>query len=293
MTPSQTSPLILITNDDGIDSPWLGLLAEELRGVGEVIVSAPETEQSAVGNSISLNSIIRITERGDGQFAVAGTPTDAVLLGMSEFCPRKPDLVVSGINPGPNLGTDVFYSGTVAGAIQGAIREVPGMAVSQELPGDGSAAVGRGPSGGIPEEQAARLPELMANTAAFARDMARRLLASPLPPNTVLNLNGPACVATDYAWTRMGRRIYRENILRRLDPRDRPYYWIGGPPIRGINPPGTDGHAVEGGLFSLTLLSLDLTAGGGEHRDWQQRFEAPGEPWAQVEDVALEPGQPG
>lgn len=286
-------PLILITNDDGIDSPWLGLLAERLRGLGEVIVSAPASEQSAVGNSISLNSIIRISERGDGQYAVGGTPTDAVLLGMSEFCPRKPDLVVSGINTGPNLGTDVFYSGTVAGAIQGVIRGVQGMAVSQDLPGEGAAAVGRGPAGGLEGEEAARLPELMANTAAFAHDMARQLLASPLPPNTVLNLNGPATVTERYTWTRMGRRVYRENILRRLDPRDRPYYWLGGPPVKGINPPGTDGHAVEHGRLSLTLLGLDLTGDGGARRDWRASFEAPGEPWTQVEEAGVEPGQPG
>ena len=261
----KTEPLILITNDDGIDSPWLSVLAAHLTELGEVIVSAPATEQSAVGNSISLNAIIRIKERGDGRFAVHGTPTDAVLLGMSEFCPRPPALVVSGINPGPNLGTDVFYSGTVAGAIQGAIRGVQSMAVSQELP----------------EEQLAQdaLDQLFRNTAAFARDMARRLLATPLPKNTVLNVNAPAAPARGFAWTRMGKRVYRENVLRRLDPRGAPYYWVGGPPVRGVNPPGTDGHVVEQGLISLTLLDLNLTA---DLKSWCDRFEPPGRPWEQT-----------
>lgn len=259
-------PLILITNDDGIDSPWITLLARHLGEVGQVFVSAPATEQSAVGNSISLGSIIRVKERKPGWYAVHGTPTDAVLLGMSEFCPRQPDLVVSGINPGPNLGTDVFYSGTVAGAIQGAIRGVQGMAVSQELP----------------EEQLAQeaLVELLENTARFARDMARQLLASPLPKNTVLNVNAPSTVSGSFAWTRMGKRVYRENVLRRLDPRGAPYYWVGGPPVKGVNPSGTDGHAVEQGLFSLTLLDLNLTAG---LKAWCDQFESPGRPWVEDE----------
>ena len=259
-----TEPLFLITNDDGIDSPWITLLAEHLGQVGEVIVSAPASEQSAVGNSISLGTIIRVKERGSGRYAVHGTPTDAVLLGMSEFCPRAPDMVVSGINPGPNLGTDVFYSGTVAGAIQGAIRGVQGMAVSQDIP-----------EGATPEA----LDELFRNTACFARDLAGRLLASPLPANTVLNVNAPTVPSRRFAWTRMGKRVYRENVLRRLDPRGAPYYWVGGPPVSGVNPPGTDGHAVEQGLISLTPLDLNLTAAADA---WYDRFEAPGQPWEQA-----------
>ena len=259
-------PLFLVTNDDGIDSPWITLLADHLAEVGEVIVSAPASEQSAVGNSISLNAIIRVNERGEERYAVHGTPTDAVLLGMSEFCPRPPDLVVSGINPGPNLGTDVFYSGTVAGAIQGAIRGVQGMAVSQELPEETS--------------QPEALLELFSRTARFARDMARRLIATPLPANTVLNVNAPPDLAREFVWTRMGKRVYRENVLRRLDPRGSPYYWVGGPPVAGVNPPGTDGHAVEQGLISLTLLDLNLSA---DIQSWRDDFQPPGQ-WEQTED---------
>ena len=265
----KSKPLVLLTNDDGIDSPWVQLLARHLAEVAEVVLSAPASEQSAVGNSITLNEILRVHDQGHGRYAVSGTPTDAVLLAMSEFCPRPPALVVSGINPGPNLGTDVFYSGTVAGAIQASIRGIQGMAVSQELPES------KMPGGA--------LQELFENTARFATFVARQLLDSPLPPNTTLNLNAPASLASCYAWTAMGKRVYREGVERHLDPRGRPYYWVGGPPIRNINPPGTDGHAVEAGLFSLTLLDLNLTADAARRPvgSWAAGEQA----WVETEDV--------
>ena len=261
------SPLILVTNDDGIHSPWLAVLARQLAPLGQVIVSAPATEQSAVGHGLTLGSILRYREQQPGWYAVAGTPADAVMLAIFEFCPRKPDLVVSGINPGPNLGADVFYSGTVAGALEGAMKGTQALAVSQDLPAED----------GEPLEQ------LMQHTASFAADVARQVLARPLRRGVALSINAPATVARGFAITRMGKRIYRENIERRQDPRGGTYYWIGGSPMRNISPPGTDAHAVEQGLFSITPLGLDLTTTLG---DWSDQFH-PGSGW---EDLSADAG---
>jgi 5'-nucleotidase len=243
MTDQAHRPLLLVTNDDGIEAPGLRVLAEHLAEEAEVLVVAPSRERSAVGHGLTLTQPLRVRRRGDGRHAVNGTPADAVLLGIAEICPRRPDLVVSGINPGVNLGTDVFYSGTVAGAMEGAIRGIQALAVSQDLPRDDG-----GPG----------MEPLVLRTARFAAALVRRLLERPLPGATVLNVNAPATLSESYAWTRLGRRVYREKVERRLDPRGRPYFWIGGPAMENVSPPGTDAHAVEGGAISVTPLGLNL-----------------------------------
>jgi 5'-nucleotidase len=240
-------PLLLVTNDDGIDSLGLAVLVEALAEVGEVLVAAPDREQSAVGHSVSLSRPLRVNERGPGRFAISGTPVDAVLLSLFGLCPRPPSLVVSGINHGPNLGTDVLYSGTVAGALEGAIHDVPGLAVSQELPTPAGEADGA-------------LRPLFERTARFAARLARAMIADSPGSRVAFNVNGPARESEAYAWTRLGPRLYREQVERRLDLRGAPYYWIGGPPLRGVGEPGTDAHAVEAGMISVTPLDLDLTA---------------------------------
>jgi len=239
-----SAPLILVTNDDGITAPGLTSIAERLATVGEVIVSAPDQEQSAVGHGISLSRPLRAREVQPGRFAISGTPADSVLLALFHLCPRRPDLVVSGINPGLNLGTDVFYSGTLAGALEGAIHGVPSLAVSQELPAPG------GPT----------LLELFDRTAGFAAALAALALSHPLPGGLTLNVNAPPTLTDRFAWTRMGHRAYQEQVDRRLDPRNVPYYWIGGPPLSGPTEPGTDSHAIGEGMISVTPLGLDLTA---------------------------------
>jgi 5'-nucleotidase len=244
MTPSPR-PLLLVTNDDGIDALGLRVLVEALAEIGEVLVAAPDRERSAVGHSISLSRPLRAEERGPGRFAVSGTPVDAVLLSLFGLCPRPPSLVVSGINHGPNLGTDVFYSGTVAGALEGAIHDVPGLAVSQELP---------------ERPTPSTLQPLLERTARFAAQLARAMLADSPGPRIAFNVNGPARETSAFAWSRLGPRVYREQVDRRLDLRGAPYYWIGGPPLRGVAEPGTDAHTVEAGMISVTPLDLDLTA---------------------------------
>ncbi len=248
-------PLLLLTNDDGIDALGLEVLARALASVGEVMVAAPDRERSAVGHSVSLSQPLRVEERGPGRVAISGTPVDAVLLSLFGLCPRPPSLVVSGINHGPNLGTDVFYSGTVAGALEGAIHDVPGLAVSQELPTPATASA---------------LRPLLERTARFAAELARAMIADSPGPRVAFNVNGPAREGETFAWTRLGPRVYREQVDRRLDLRGAPYYWIGGPPLRGVGGPGTDAHAVEAGLISVTPLDLDLTApfSGAELGRW-------------------------
>ena len=235
-------PLILITNDDGIEAEGINVLAEEMKGAGEVWVVAPKHEQSAVGHGISLSRPMRITSLDERRHAVSGSPADAVLVGLFHICPRRPDLVVSGINHGLNLGTDVFYSGTVAGALEGVIHGVPGLAVSVEVE-----------TGGVPH------PEGLRQTARFAALVAARMIEDPPTAGTALSINAPREPSTRFTWTRLGRRVYRERVERRLDLRGIPYYWVGGPGIREMGEPGTDSHAVESGLISLTPLGLDLT----------------------------------
>jgi 5'-nucleotidase len=240
-------PLLLLTNDDGITASGLGVLERELSTLGEVIVAAPAREQSAVGHGISLSRPLRVKTMGEGRYAVSGTPADSVLLALFRFCPRRPDLVISGINLGVNLGTDVFYSGTVAGALEGAIHGIPAMAVSQELPTART------------HDGATAMPLLLERTARLATQLAASLLAHPLPPRVTLNVNAPAAMTDRFCWTRQGRRAYREQVEERLDLRGVPYYWLGGPPLPGQSEPGTDAHAVEHGWISLTPLGLDLT----------------------------------
>jgi 5'-nucleotidase len=237
-------PLILLTNDDGISAAGITALEKSLSDVAEVIVVAPHQEQSAVGHGISLSRPMRIEELVVGRrYAVTGSPADAVLVGLYHLCPRRPALVVSGINHGLNLGTDVFYSGTVAGALEGVIHGVPGLAVSQE----------------VREEARVPLDELLRRTASFAALVADRLLSDPPPEGLAVSINAPAAQASRYTWTRLGRRVYRERVERRLDLRGLPYYWVGGPVVRDQSPEGTDSYALERGLISLTPLCLNLT----------------------------------
>jgi 5'-nucleotidase len=248
----EEAPLILLTNDDGISAAGIVALERSLSGVADVIVVAPHEEQSAVGHGISLSRPMRIEEVEAGRrYAVTGSPADAVLVGLFHLCSRRPRLVVSGINHGLNLGTDVFYSGTVAGALEGVIHGVPGLAVSQEV------------------REQAPLAELLERTADFAALVARRLLADPPPAGTALSINAPAAVTSRYAWTRLGRRVYRERVERRIDLRGQPYYWVGGPVVRDQSPEGTDSHALERDVISLTPLSLDLTGNAPPcYHDW-------------------------
>lgn len=245
-------PLFLLANDDGVNAPGLRAAAEALAPLADLVIAAPDRERSATSHSISLDRPLRAEEIRPGVFSIDGTPVDCVYLALLHLCPRKPDLVVSGINHGYNLGSDVFYSGTVAAAIEGALRGVRGIAVSLER---------------------RRHPEY-GPAISFLRALVGEILARgipSLPENGVLNVNLPGIEVTDYEVTGLGRRVYRDLVDVRQDLRGRSYYWIGGPEADEIDAPGTDMSAIRAGRVSLTPLLLDLSNRGflAPLRDWQ------------------------
>jgi 5'-nucleotidase len=231
------NPLVLLTNDDGIESHYLVDLAAALQESGiEVMVAAPEKPRSAMSHSITLHKPLRVSERGAGRYAVSGSPVDCVYIALHSLCSRPPDIVVSGINDGYNLGTDVFYSGTVGAAVEGGLRGVTGLAISTE-PGrkDMSLVVG------------------------IAAKVVAAGLAAEMPAGSVVNVNIPRGCDGRYRWTRLGKRFYGDDVHEREDPRGRSYYWIGGGHVGMGDEPGTDCHAIGQGLTSLTPLTLDRT----------------------------------
>jgi 5'-nucleotidase len=234
-------PRILVTNDDGVGSEGIVALAESLRPLGEVIVVAPHAESSAIGHALTLRRPLRIEEHRPGYHAVDGTPTDCVNLGVAVLLKNElPDLVVSGINTGWNLGDDVTYSGTVAGALEGALLGIPAIAISLRRSRD--LVFDFGPS---------------AKVAAVLSDL---VLRHGLPDRTFLNVNMPKGVPRGYQRTVQGRRNHITKISERVDPRGKPYYWI----EEGIDEwsahDHSDYHAVKQGYVSVTLLSPDMTA---------------------------------
>ncbi len=231
--------LILVTNDDGIHSPGIKVLARRLGELGEVVVAAPDRERSAVGHSLTLHSPLRAEEIRPGFFSIDGTPTDCVNLGIHGLLDRRPDLVVSGINKGGNLGDDITYSGTVSAAMEATLMGVPAFAIS--LAGDDYAA------------------EDFACAAAFALDLATRVVDLGLPSDTLLNVNVPPGKPLGSRLTRQGKRIYGDVVVEKFDPRGRKYYWIGGGELGFENLPGTDFHAIHENFISITPLHLDLT----------------------------------
>jgi 5'-nucleotidase len=232
---------ILVTNDDGINAPGIIALAAALRAVGRVAVVAPDRERSAVGHALTLHHPLRATELSDDVFAVDGTPTDCVNLGIHNLLSFKPDLVVSGINRGANLGDDITYSGTVSAALEATLMGIPAFAVS--LATEGSAA----------EYNAA---------AAFAARLALQVFSRGLPSDTFLNVNVPDLPAERLLpprITKQGRRRYGGSIVDKVDPRGRSYYWIGSGDFAFLDLEGTDFHAVSRGHISITPLHIDLT----------------------------------
>ena len=233
-----TAPRILVTNDDGFSSPGISALLEALQGLGELWMVAPESEQSAVSHALTLDRPLRVRRVEERRFVVNGTPTDCVTLGISSLLgDRPPDLVVSGINRGGNMGVDVHYSGTVSAAFEGVILGYPAIAVSQ--------VVGQG----------MRWDE----SAAVARELAGWVLEHGLPESTLLNANVPLGPPRGLKLTRLGVRRYTEGVVEQRDPRGRRIYWIGGGEPVWEPIPGTDFHEVGEGYISVTPLHLDMT----------------------------------
>jgi 5'-nucleotidase len=232
-------PLILVSNDDGHFSEGLRSLSTALSGLGEIVVVAPEAEQSAASHAISLHRPLRIKEIRPSWYAVDGTPTDCAYLAVNHILRgRRPDLMVSGINHGPNLADDVTYSGTVAAAMEASMLGVPAIAFSLAT------------RKGFEFTEAAR----------FAGAFARAALAQPLRPGMLLNVNIPTGPLRGYRITRLGKHSYGFDVIEKVDPRGRKYYWIGGSEYQYQEIPGTDVHAVlKESLVSITPLHLDLT----------------------------------
>lgn len=239
---------ILVTNDDGVQAPGLLALAQELRTVGAVTVFAPDRNWSASGHVKTMDRPLRVREThladGTPAFTSDGAPSDCVALPLLGLLEDSVDLVVSGINPNANIGYDVTYSGTVTAAMEAVIWGLPGIAVSLDSP----------------ERNANQLDYTTA--ARIARRIAGGVLEHGLPEGVLLNVNVPFLPEGELRGillTRQGLRVYRDMLERRIDPRGRPYYWIGGEAPTGVDEPGTDFGALKAGYVSITPLQLDLT----------------------------------
>jgi len=231
---------ILASNDDGIHAEGLRALVAALKPLGEVTVIAPDREQSATSHSLTLHRPLRVRSTADGILSVDGTPTDCVLLGVHGFLKRPPALVVSGINHGPNMGNDVLYSGTVAAASEGAFLGIPSIAFSlASWDSRDFSAAGR-----------------------VAHDLVKRLLDRGLPRGACLNVNIPAIPFEQIQGTkvaRLGKRVFRDVIVEKKDPRGKSYYWIGGEDPTWEPDEASDFHAVSEGYVSVTPLTFELT----------------------------------
>lgn len=240
---------ILVTNDDGVNAPGLLALAQAMRELGEVTVLAPDRNWSASGHVKTLERPLRVKDAilSDGSMALAsdGAPSDCVALALLGLLSEPVNLVVSGINGGPNLGHDLTYSGTVTAAMEAAIWGIPAVAVSLDTP----------PllEGALNYDAAARI----------AQRVARNVIRYGIPQNTLLSVNVPYLPYEEIQGiriTRQGQRVYRDELVRREDPRGRPYYWIGGEAPGGVPEAGTDFGALDEGFASVTPVQMDLTA---------------------------------
>jgi 5'-nucleotidase len=246
-------PLALLTNDDGVHAAGIRALRDALTRFADVIIVAPESEQSATSHTLSLHRPLRLRQLEEGIFGVDGSPADCVYLALyagTRAVPRRPDLVVSGLNHGVNLGSDAFYSGTVGGAREGALRGIPALAASADGDADRAAAA----------LLAAEVAESVWN-ASRAANGATYLFNLNVPPGS-----GPWKVRP----TILGSRLYAEEVQPGRDPRGREYFWIGGGSVTHGVAPGSDTDAFDRGDASLTPLRLDLTA--PEHADVTRRL---------------------
>ncbi|MBM4357471.1 MAG: 5'/3'-nucleotidase SurE [Deltaproteobacteria bacterium] len=238
-------PLILLSNDDGYDSAGILALRDALDAFADVVLCAPRTNQSAASHALTLHGVLRLLRADERTFALNGTPADCVYVALhskERILPRRPDMVVSGMNHGPNLGSDVVYSGTVAAAREGALRGIPAVAVSSDNAGDRTAAARIGAS-------------VVRATWDLCCSAERPRLA------TLLNVNVPVGARAEPMATRLGARLYDDVVDYRLDPRGHEYLWIGGSEVHHDLTEGTDTAAWEAGIASVTPLAYDLYAG--------------------------------
>ncbi len=238
---------ILLSNDDGVNAPGLAELAKALSTLAHITVVAPERDRSAASNSLTLDMPLRIKKQANGFYAVDGTPTDCVHLAITGWLDEHPDMVIAGINGGANLGDDILYSGTVAAAMEGRFMGYPAMAVSlvnhpNHVPSDDF--------------------KHFSTAGYIAKILLETMLRSPLPKDTILNVNVPDKPLTEIKGiqvTRLGHRHLAEKIIASKDARNRPIYWIGPAGSEQDAGPGTDFYAVNQGYVSLTPIKIDLT----------------------------------
>ena len=228
---------ILITNDDGINAPGIKALEQGLAPVGEVTVIAPDREMSATSQSISLHTPLRIHRIDDRHYGIGGTPTDSVILALYHILPQRPDLVVSGINPGGNMGENVVYSGTVGGAMEAAVHGVPSFAISL----------------------ASRKDLDFSYAAAFAAQLAAKILEEGLEPGVCLNVNVPRGEVRGVRITRQSQKISQNIVIEQKDPRGRPHYWLDETVELTDVEPDSDYGAILSRAVSVTPLQVDRT----------------------------------
>jgi 5'-nucleotidase len=228
---------ILLTNDDGIQAPGLKSLEESMASIGEVTVVAPDREMSGTSQSISVHAPLRVRQLDERHYAVSGTPADTVIIGLYHLLPQKPDLVVSGINPGGNLGENVVYSGTVAAAMEAVLHGVPSIAISL----------------------ATRKSLDFSSAATFAAQLAAKVLEEGLPEGVMLNVNVPRGEVCGVRLTRQSQKISQNLVLEKKDPRGRPYYWLDETVELSEAEPDSDYAAILAHEVSVTPLHVDRT----------------------------------
>lgn len=232
---------ILLSNDDGYHAKGLLALSSSVRELADVTVVAPDRNRSGASNSLTLDAPLRVRKQGPGVYCVNGTPTDCVHVAITGFLQSDPDMVISGINHGANLGDDVLYSGTVAAAMEGRFLGLPAIAIS------------------LVSTRSKNMPA----AGRVAQDLVRRLVKSPLPRDTILNINVPDLPYEKLAGfraTRLGNRHRAEPVVKSTDPRGSTIYWVGPAGPEQDSGPGTDFHAISEGYVSVTPLKIDLTA---------------------------------
>ena len=233
-------PLLLLTNDDGFFAEGIESLSRHLKGLGEIHLIAPDRERSATSLAITLHHPLRIKKIKDRIFAVDGTPADCVYLATQKLLPRKPTLLISGINRGPNLGQqDISYSGTVAGAIQGAFLQIPSLAVSL-----------------LPDKNHQYHFDFAAK---IVSSIIKKLLDNTIPEELLLNINVPPPPFRGIKIVKLGQKRYNPEIVEKQDPRKRTYYWIGTGNPRAVGDKDSDVMVIKEGTITVTPLHKDLT----------------------------------
>ena len=246
---------ILLANDDGYQAQGLRMLARSLSDLADVTVVAPDRNRSGASNSLTLDSPLRVERVDEHTYYVNGTPTDCVHIAITGLLEQPPDMLISGINHGANLGDDVLYSGTVAAAMEGRFLGIPSLAVSLVL----------------------EMGEHFETAATLTRRLVERSLADPLPADSILNVNVPDVPLERIRGvrpTRLGFRHKSEPVIKALDPKNRPIYWIGAAGAGQDTGPGTDFHAIADECVSISPIKVDLTAHNalGSIESWLRRF---------------------